>query len=154
MSLENSINWVTAMYLHEEDKAKLSSTGLLTMWRVIHYCLHYIQPKKYNNLLFDLYLSLQLSTYMQSLHFFSKFGSWSSPSDKCLKCGYIIQKNFPITSISHFDLISSSNSFAVMSSLIKSIFLFCISKNFLKNFVIFSSFWDAWKKRESILSNI
>ena len=40
-------------------------------------------------------------------------------------------KNFPITSISHFDLISSSNGFAVMSSLIKSIFCFAFfSQNF------------------------
>ena len=43
VGLENSINWVTVMYLHQEDTAKLSSTGQLIMLRVIHYCLHYIQ---------------------------------------------------------------------------------------------------------------
>lgn len=71
----------------------------------------------YMILLFVLYLSLQLSTYMQSLHFLSKFGRWSSPRvTNVLKCGYIIQNRFlPITSISHFNPISSSNSFAVMS---------------------------------------
>ena len=42
------------------------------------------------------------------------------------------KKNFPATStISHFDLISSSNSFAVMSSLIKS-FFFAFPKIFSK----------------------
>ena len=54
---------------------------------------------------------------MQSLHFLSKFGRWSSPRvTNVLKCGYIIQNRFlPITSISHFNPISSSNSFAVLS---------------------------------------